>query len=201
MTSKATAGIAVAAIVALFAIPAPASASLETGAQATFHARQMPDDGRIVLAMAGARGGGGMRGGGMRGGGGFSRGAGGGARDIRGSASSSINHSGTFNRNTDINRNTNFNRNTNINVNNDFHGGGCYGCGWDDHYHPVARAAAVGAAVGITAAAIGSVAYSVPSSCGTVVVNGISYYQCSDGWYQPQYVGSSVQYVVVNPPQ
>ena len=31
--------------------------------------------------------------------------------------------------------------------------------------------------------------------------NGISYSQCGSTWYQPQYYGSSVQYVVVNPPR
>jgi hypothetical protein len=33
-----------------------------------------------------------------------------------------------------------------------------------------------------------------------MVVNGVSYQQCGSSWYQPQYVGSQVTYVVVNPP-
>jgi hypothetical protein len=41
----------------------------------------------------------------------------------------------------------------------------------------------------------------VPTGCGTAMVNGYSYYQCGATWYQPQYAGSSVQYVVVNAPQ
>jgi len=149
-----------------------------------------------------ARGGGGMRGGGggMRAGGGMSRGGsgfGGGSRDIRSSASGNVN----FNGNRNFNGNTNINRNTNINVNNNIHGeclGGCYNRGWD---HPVAAAAVVGAAVGATAAAIGSYAYSIPPDCGTVIVNGMSYYQCGSTWYQPQYAGTDLQYEVVNPPQ
>jgi hypothetical protein len=57
----------------------------------------------------------------------------------------------------------------------------------------------VTAGVAITSAVIGSIVYSVPPSCVTVV-NGIAYQQCGSTWYQPHYVGSSVQYVVVNQP-
>ena len=52
----------------------------------------------------------------------------------------------------------------------------------------------------VTAAAIGSIVYSVPPSCVMTNVNGIAYQQCGSTWYQPQYVGSSVQYVVVEQP-
>jgi len=55
-------------------------------------------------------------------------------------------------------------------------------------------------AVAVTAAAIGSVSYSVPQGCVTQVVNGIAYQQCGSTWYQPQYSGSDVQYIVVNAP-
>ena len=41
--------------------------------------------------------------------------------------------------------------------------------------------------------------YTLPPACQTVVVNGIAYSQCGSVWYQPQYVGTSVQYIVVNP--
>jgi len=156
----------------------------------------------------GGRGGGGFSGGGhsFSGGAGRSDFGGGGARDVRSSASSNVNFSGNRNLSSSnfSNRNfsnTNFN-NRNVNVNNfngnNMHGacyGGCYGRGWDD-YHPVATGAAIGAAAAVTAAAIGSVAYSIPSNC--VYVN--AYYQCGSTWYQPQYAGSNVQYVVVNPP-
>ena len=176
-----------------------------------------------VPDMAVARGGGGMRGGGggMRGGGGFHGGGGfsggggrsfsggsfsggagrssfgnAGARDVRSSASSNVNFNGNRNFN-----NANIN-NRNINVNNingnNIRGacnGGCYGRGWDD-YHPIAAGAAIGAAAAVTAAAIGSVAYSLPPDC--AYVN--SYYQCGSTWYEPQYEGTNVQYVVVNQP-
>jgi len=153
-----------------------------------------------------ARGGGGMRGGGggMRAGGGMSRGGGGfsgGARDVRSSASGNVNFNG--NRNTNISRDTNINRNrnTNINVNNNIQGecrGGCYNRGWD---HPVAAAAVVTAAAVTTAAVVGSIAYTIPPTCSTAFVNDVSYYQCGSTWYQPQYVGTDLQYQVVSPPQ
>lgn len=68
----------------------------------------------------------------------------------------------------------------------------------DDWYHPWAAAAVVGTA---TAIVVGSVVASVPKSCVPVLVNGISYQQCGSTWYQPQYVGTSVQYVVVVAPR
>ena len=52
-----------------------------------------------------------------------------------------------------------------------------------------------------TAAVIGSIVNSVPSSgCQTVMVNNIPYQQCGSTWYQPQYYGSNVQYMVVSSP-
>ena len=47
----------------------------------------------------------------------------------------------------------------------------------------------------------GSIAYSVPPGCVPVGVNGLTYQQCGATWYQPQYAGSQVTYVVVNPPR
>ncbi|WP_028225111.1 DUF6515 family protein [Paraburkholderia ferrariae] len=55
--------------------------------------------------------------------------------------------------------------------------------------------------VGVTAAVVGSIVATLPPSCGTVVVGGVAYEQCGATWYQPQYVGTQVQYVVVAPPQ
>jgi len=126
----------------------------------------------------------------------------------RSGASANVNHSNaTRNRNVNntnvnrnVNRNTNVNRNVDVNVHNDYHGGGYYHDDWDDwddHWHPAATIATAA----VTAAVVGSIVNSVPPSCSTVVVNGISYSQCGSTWYQPQYVGSSVQYVVVNPPR
>lgn len=93
------------------------------------------------------------------------------------------------NRSAQVNQNVNVNRNVNVDV--DRH----------DDYHPFATAAAVTAGAALTSAVIGSIVYSLPPSCGTVVVNGLTYQQCGSAWYQPQYAGSQVTYVVVNPPR
>lgn len=69
---------------------------------------------------------------------------------------------------------------------------------WD---HPFWDAAAFTAGVAVTSAVIGSIAYALPPSCTTVVVNGIGYQQCDNAWYQPRYVGTTVQYVVVDAPR
>lgn len=95
-----------------------------------------------------------------------------------------------------VNRDVNVNVNRNVNV----IGGGWHGY-YPYSYHPVATAAVVTSAAVVTAAAVGSVAHSIPPSCVTTTVNGATYSQCGSTWYQPQYVGTSVQYVVVNPPK
>ena len=106
-----------------------------------------------------------------------------------------------MNRNTNRNVNRNTNRNVNRNVNRDIdvdvdvHHDIDYD--WDDHWHPVATAAAVATTAAIVRGAIYS---TLPPACATVVVNGYSYYQCGGYWYQPQYVGSTVQYVVIDDP-
>jgi len=107
------------------------------------------------------------------------------------------------NRNVNVNRNKNVNRNTNVNVNKNVNVDvdvdrrrGCCGRG----YHPIATGVAVGAAVAVTAAIIGSMVNTLPSGCTTIITNGISYSQCGNTWYQPQYSGNNVTYVVVNAP-
>ena len=138
----------------------------------------------VALApLAKARGGGG---------GGGHQGARGGGRDVQ------VNNSqrdvrATNVRNTSVN-NVNVNRNVNVDV--DRRGGG-----WNDNYHPVATAAAVTATVAVTAAVVGSIVRAVPADCAPYNYNGVVYQQCGSTWYQPQYVGSDVQYVVVNPPR
>jgi hypothetical protein len=59
---------------------------------------------------------------------------------------------------------------------------------------------AAAAAVVATAAVVGSIVASIPPSCTTVIVNGLSYRQCGSTWYQPQISGSSTTYIVVNQP-
>ena len=100
-------------------------------------------------------------------------------------------YTGNVNRNVNVNgnnANVNVNRDVDIDVNH----------GWYDN-HPVATAAAVGTAVAVTAAAIGSIVYSLPPSCTVVVENGVQYNYCGGVYYQPMYSGSTVSYVVVNP--
>ena len=117
------------------------------------------------------------------------------------SSSSSVNRNVNVNRDVNANRNVDVNRNVGVNRNIDVdrdvdvdprYGGG-YGC----CYHPVARTAAAVT----TAAVIGSMVYSLPSSCEEVSFNGLTYQQCGSTWYQPQFSGSSVTYIVVSPPQ
>ena len=118
------------------------------------------------------------------------------ARGARGYARTNVNVNRGFDRNVNRNVNRNFDRNVNVNrnVNVDVDRRG-----WG--YHPVATGVAVGATAAVTAAVIGSVVYSLPPSCTSVIVNGISYQQCGSTWYQPQYAGSNVSYTVVNPPR
>lgn len=141
-------------------------------------------------ADAAARGGGG-------GGGGGARAAGGGGAAARQSAQvdNSRADARTNNvRSTSVNNVNNVNVDRDVNVNVEGHGGCCGG--WDNDYHPVAAAAAVGTAVAVTSAVVGSMVRSVPPSCVPMNYGGMVYQQCGSTWYQPQ--GS--QYVVVNPP-
>lgn len=163
------------------------------------------------------------RGGGARGGGGRTSGGGAGSIDARGARTSS----GGGNRlsggyggaartsvnrdfgnasvdrtnlnNANVNR-TNVNRTNinNVNVNRNWNTDVDVDNGWN--WHPAAAAAGFAAGAAVTSAAIGSVVYSLPAACSVVVVNGISYQQCGSTWYEPQFAGTSVSYVVVAAP-
>jgi hypothetical protein len=114
--------------------------------------------------------------------------------------SASVNRSANVNRDVNVNnvnRNVNVDRDVDVNVDHRYGGGWGYGC----CYHPGATAAAVTAAAVTTAAVVGSAVHTLPPSCGAVTVNGFTYQQCGSTWYQPQFSGSSVTYVVVNPPR
>jgi len=140
---------------------------------------------------AAARGGGG---GGARaagGGGGARAGGGGGARQSAQVDNSRADARTNNVRSSSVN-NVNVDRDVNVNV--EGHRGCCGG--WDNDYHPVAAAAAVGSAIAVTSAVVGSMVRSVPPNCVPVNYGGMVYQQCGSTWYQPQ--GS--QYVVVNPP-
>ena len=132
----------------------------------------------LVLPEASARGGGG---GGARASGGGARASGGGAAAARTSISGNVNS----------NRNINVDRNKNIDIDVDNRND------WVDD-HPVGAAVAVAA---VTSAVIGSTVYSIPPSCSVVVVNSVTYQQCGSVWYEPRYVDTSIQYVVVDAPQ
>ncbi|MDG2525595.1 hypothetical protein P6166_09535 [Stenotrophomonas sp. HITSZ_GD] len=126
----------------------------------------------------------------------------------RGAQPAHVNRGGApnVNRGGNVNRNANIDRNVNRNVNRDIDVHRDIDVDVDNHWHdgwydhPVATAAAVTATTMVTAAVVGSIVNSVPPSCVTTVVNGIAYQQCGSTWYQPQYAGTTVQYVVVNPP-
>jgi hypothetical protein len=62
---------------------------------------------------------------------------------------------------------------------------------------PVAAAVTVG----VTAAVIGAAYASLPPGCTSVVVGGVAYQHCGPTWYQPQYVGTQIEYIVVAPPR
>ncbi len=148
-----------------------------------------------AAARGGGGGGGGARAAGSGGGGGArAAGSGGGAARQSAQVDNTKADARTNNvRSTSVN-NVNVDRDVNVNVEG-IHGGCCHG-GWDNDYHPVATAAAVGTAVAVTSAVVGSMVRSVPPSCVPVNYGGMVYQQCGSTWYQPQ--GS--QYVVVNPP-
>ena len=131
----------------------------------------------------------------------------------RGKARTSVSNKNA-NRNTNVNRNKNVNVNSNRNVNRnvnvdrdididrdvdidvdvDRHGC-CY------HHSGWGTAAAVTAAAVTTAIVVGTVVNTLPPSCTVVMVNGFTYQQCGNTWYQPQFVGTSTTYVVVNAPR
>jgi hypothetical protein len=164
------------------------SASLAALVLASFAMAPYVDAAAARGGGGGGGGGGGARGAGAGGGGSGTRAAaGGGARQSAQVDNSKADARSNNVRSTSVN-NVNVERNVDVNV--EGHGG------WDNDYHPVATAAAVGSAVAVTSAVVGSMVRSVPPSCVPVNYGGMVYQQCGSTWYQPQ--GS--QYVVVNPP-
>lgn len=103
--------------------------------------------------------------------------------------------------NTNINHNSNNNININVDGNNR-HGHGYNNRRYNNHYNPVGTAVAVTAAAVITAAVVGSIvnANQMQSNCVQVVRYNTPYMQCGNSWYQPQYQGNTVTYVVINQP-
>ena len=125
-------------------------------------------------------------------------------RDVKNNTRTSVNKNSNTNRNTNVNRNTNtnVNRNTNVNVDRDVnvhtHRDVDIDVDVDRGWNPVATVAAVA----VTAAVVGSIVNTLPpSGCYPVQIGPTLYQQCGSYWYQPQYYGTTVQYVVVNPPR
>lgn len=82
----------------------------------------------------------------------------------------------------------------------------CPGCGgsgerwdgWDGWVdHPIAAGVVIGAA---RAAALGAVYYDLPPGCVQSYWSGYSYYSCDGVYYQPEFQGETVVYVVVPDP-
>ena len=118
-------------------------------------------------------------------------------RDVKNTTRTSVNKNVNANANVNKNVNVNSNVNRNVNVNSNRHVD--VDVDVDRDFHPVGTALAVGATVAVTSAIIGSTVNALPPACVPVQVGNILYQQCGTTWYQPQYVGSSVQYVVVAP--
>jgi len=108
-----------------------------------------------------------------------------------------VNRNVNVNQNANVNRNVNVNQNTNVNVNRNVNvSGGYYG----PNYRSGPSVAGVVAATVVTAAVVGSIVSTLPPSCTTVYANGFAYQNCGGTYYQPQYQGSNVTYIVVNQP-
>jgi hypothetical protein len=121
------------------------------------------------------------------------------SREVRAAARTSVNQPGA-NRAANVNANRNVNVNRNVNRNVDVNHHVDIDVDVDRNYHPWATAAAVTTAAVVTGAVIGSMAASIPPSCQTVMVNGMTYSRCGSTWYMPQMQGSSITYIVVAPP-
>lgn len=112
----------------------------------------------------------------------------GGRSNVNANRNTSVN----ANRNTNVNVNRNTNVNVNVNNNRGYYGGG--------YYHSGPSVAGVVAATVATAIVVGAIVNTLPPNCSTLMMNGLTYQNCGGSYYQPQYQGSSVTYVVVNHP-
>jgi len=101
------------------------------------------------------------------------------------------------NRNVNVNSNRNVNQNVNVNANRRVD----VDVDVDRDNHPIATVAAVATTVAVTSAIVGSMTPTLPPACYPVQIGAVLYQQCGSVWYQPQYYGTSVQYVVINPPR
>lgn len=119
---------------------------------------------------------------------------GGGARRGGAKQSRSSNRNRNTNKNVNVNRNVNKNVNVNVNHNTRYYGGHHRG------YYGYYRGAPLMAFT--TGLIIGSViaASTMPTTCTTVIANGVSYRRCDNAYYQPFYEGDTLVYKVVTSP-
>lgn len=131
-------------------------------------------------------------------------------REVRNTTRTSVNPGANINRDRNINNNSNINRNVNANVNQNVNrnvnvnNNSYHHVDIDvdhDYYNPFATAVAVTAGVAVTSAVIGSMTRTLPPACVPIQMGAVLYQQCGTTWYQPQYVGTTVQYIVVTPPR
>jgi hypothetical protein len=125
--------------------------------------------------------------------------------EARGRAKKPVHHGGNHVRprprpstrpvNKDINRNVNrnINKNVNVNVNHRYYGG--YGHGYGYYYGSPIVAFTTGLVIGSIIAAS-----TMPKSCTTVMVGGVSYRQCGSSYYMPVYQGDTLVYKAVASP-
>jgi hypothetical protein len=150
-----------------------------------------------VAAPGGSKGGGGGKGGGGPKGGGGGKSAPAAHQPTRTSVGGGSGHNTVNNNNVNVNVNKNTNVNTNVHGGGGYYGppGGYYG---PPRYGPSPAAVVVGAVA--TAVVVGAVVASLPPSCTDIIANGVLYHNCGGNYYQPQYVGGNVTYVVVAHP-
>ncbi len=129
------------------------------------------------------------------GGGGARRGGGARSRPSGGNRSKNTNRNKNVNRNTNrnVNRNVNKNVNVNVNHNNRYYGG--HGRGYGYYGGRPILAFSTGLVIGSVIASA-----SMPTTCTTTYVNGVSYRRCGSSYYQPFYEGDTMVYKVVSSP-
>jgi hypothetical protein len=124
------------------------------------------------------------------------------AREVRNTTKTSVNRNTNQNVNRNVNANRNVNVNTNQNVNRNVNVNQRHSVDIDVDVDRGYNPLGVVAAVAVTAAVVGSATRTLPpTGCAAVSYGTMIYHQCGSTWYQPQYVGTTVQYVVVNPPR
>ena len=64
-----------------------------------------------------------------------------------------------------------------------------------------ARAAVIPSGAVAADTSLGSIVRTLPPGCSSTVVADIGYQNCSGTWYQPQYAGMTLQYLMVRPPK